>query len=164
MNQTLQAYQHLKNTVSREEIGCTLINLQSATLSARSELSDRDELKNRLANWYNASGWYQTTDATALGMPEQISSLIEGEWHDGKATLSVRLLGPNQYQVTELSVLDEQENNEFCYQEQEIWLRDDLRTSSVNTVKYRHWFQQKDHAWQPVASQFIGFSFVKEQQ
>ncbi|MDO5667632.1 MAG: hypothetical protein Q4G44_07395 [Alcaligenaceae bacterium] len=116
-----------------------------------------------MSHWVNATGWYQTNDSTALGMPEQLSALLEGEWFDGHNSLSVRLLAPNQYQVTKLSTNDQETDSDYCYQDQDIYLRGNLCTSSVNTVRYRQWFQCQEHAWQPVASQFLGFTFTEEQ-
>lgn len=164
MNQTLRHYQHIKqNESARNDLGCALPTLSAASLVIRSELCTADELVQRLAPWYKASGWYQTSSCTALGMPDKVADLLEGEWHDGTTSLSVRLLGPNQYQVTELERQEDDTSEQYCYQEQTIWLRGDLCSESLNAILYRQWFEQKDHAWQAVASQFVGFTFIEEQ-
>lgn len=163
MSQTLTHYNELKNSASlMDDLGCTLPKLTSATLQVRNQLCTTEQLTAKLASWHNAQGWYQMTNSTALGTPATVSNLLEGEWYDGKNSLSVQLLGPNQYQVTELE-MQEAISEAFCYQEQAIWLRENLCSDSQNTVYYRQWFQRKDHAWHAIVSQFIGFTFIKEQ-
>lgn len=164
MNQTLRHYQNIKqNDSERNDLGCALPKLSAASLLVRSERCTADELVERLASWYKTSGWYQTSSCTALGMPDKVGDLLEGEWYDGNSSLSVRLLGPNQYQVTELEMQEDDASERYCYQEQMIWLRGNLCSESVNAILYHQWFEQKDHAWQAVASQFVGFTFIEEQ-
>lgn len=163
MNQTLAHYNELKNSASlMDDLGCTLPKLTSATLQVRNELCTAEQLAAKLAFWHNAQGWYQMSNSTALGAPASVINLLEGEWYDGKKSLSVQLLGPNHYQVTELE-MREAASSDFCYQEQAIWLRENLCSNSQNTVYYRQWFQRKDYAWQAIVSQFVGFTFIKEQ-
>ena len=158
---TLAHYQALRsNQQTRENLGCALPELNGATLICRSQTCTAEQLQAALASWHNAQGWYQTHNCTALGMPESLVTLIEGEWFDGKRSLALRLLGPDQYLLTEMG--DEScEFDDFFYQDQPVWLRGNLSTASVNCAIYRQWFERKAYAYQPVVSQFIGFNFYK---
>lgn len=168
MSQTLLAYQRLKSLPQiQDKIGCSLATVEGANLMINSKLCDLSELKNILSDWLSAKGWYQTSGATGFGIPEQIANLLEGEWHNGQATLSLRLVAPKQYRVTEIQSEAVSTDSDYCYQDQEIYLRGDLYKKSNNTVNaviYRQWFQCKDYAWKPVASQFLGFSYIEEQK
>lgn len=161
MSSALTAYEILKNSDSiKQDFGCALPKLSAALLVVNSQICDAKAMAETLGQWHNAQGWYQTHNSTQLGVPTEVASLLEGEWFDGKNSLSIRLLGANQYQVVEYS---QQENNEghYCYQDQRIWLRSSLmEASQVNCAVYRQWFQLQNFAYKPVVSQFIGF--VKE--
>lgn len=166
MNSALIAYETLKNSDSiKQDFGCALPKLSAALLVVNSQICDTKAMAETLGQWHNAQGWYQTHNSTQLGVPTEAASLLEGEWFDGKSSLSIRLLGANQYQVTEYS--QEESSPEkisegtYCYQDQPIWLRGNLLEGSpVNCAVYRQWFQLKDSAYKPAVSQFVGF--VKE--
>lgn len=162
MNQALVHYENLKQATNSEDtIGIELPKLHAAQLNISSKLCTTAELSNILSPWLAAEGWYQTRNATALGMPEKLNELIEGQWQINKCTLHLRLIGANQYQVTELSQADNTDS-QFCYQDQTIWLRSNLCSSTVNAVNYRHWWQLENHAYRPIAAQFMGLTFIKE--
>lgn len=162
MNPTLRFYEKLKSSDSiKDDLGCALPSLTGATLVSQSTVCSAQKLAETLSKWHNAQGWYQTHDQTTLGMPTELSTLLEGEWFVGNRSLSVRWLCDGQYQVTEIAQ-QSSESNGFCYQDQPIWLRGNLCTDSVNCVIYRQWFQLSDHSYKPVVSQFVGFTYIKE--
>lgn len=163
MSQILRQYQNIKqNGEALKDMGCALPKLGAANLLVRSELCTADKLAARLALWGKNEGWYQTSSCTALGVPDQLDDLLEGEWHDGSISLSIRLLGPDCYQLTELEMQAGDTSERYCYHEQMIWLRGNLCSQSLNVALYRQWFECKDHAWKALTSQFVGFTF-KEQ-
>lgn len=162
MSSVLETYQTLKNSDSiKEDLGCALPKLTSASLTIDSLVCDATTMANTLAKWHNAQGWFQTHNSTQLGVPTETKSLLEGEWFDGKNSLSIRLLGADQYQVVEYCSTESSEDL-YCYQEQPIWLRSNLLSSSANCVVYRQWFKLENHAYKPLVSQFVGFTFIKE--
>lgn len=165
MSQTLAAYHAMnQGSVDVRDMGCELTELKAAKLTIKSDIVDAATLKQRLADWVSAEAWHQSASATRLETPEDLSYLLEGEWFDGKEnSLAVRLVSPNQYQITEYVVDVDDGSEAYCYQEQELYLQPHLtQASGKNIVKYRQWFQCVDHAWQPIASQFLGFGSIKE--
>ncbi|MFT0213024.1 hypothetical protein VQ643_10530 [Pseudomonas sp. F1_0610] len=164
MNSALTHYENLRNSASIvDDLGCALPELYSASLSVENSFCTAEELTAQLADWHSATGWHQTRSSTALGMPNELVELLEGEWTSGAHSLIVRLVGPNRYQVSKQN-MQEAKSADYCYREQLVWLRTDLCTDSINTALYRNWFQLQNHSWQAVASQFVGFTFIKEQK
>lgn len=163
MSSTLTAYQQLKDTAAIKDFGSALPEVKSARLVISSETVTTAELSAKLVAWQDSFGWYQLTNQTALGMPADVSRLLEGEWYQQQtdATLVVRLVQHNQYLLTTMQ-LKQDDSEAFCYNEQSIWLREGLNTAQYNAAIYRHWYELQDDGYRSKASQFVGLKLEKE--
>lgn len=160
---TLQQYQLLtEHPEYKEDLGCELPTLHQGTLIIDHQRCTQAQLAERLAEWQQAQGWYQLSDCTALGMPEDTRFLLEGQWVMGERSLHVQLQGPEHYSLTELASGEASPQSTQCYRDQLIWLRNDLR-GDYNALRYRLWWQQQENgAWRAQMQQFIGLARLEE--
>lgn len=158
---TLAQYQTLSSHT--ELLGCALPTLTAGQIVVTSSICKQTELSKRLAAWLNAKGWYQSASVTGLGMPEQLSDLLEGQWNQGDNSLHLTLLQGDSYQLVEIEKQAEvsSETPAQYYSDQHIWLRPQLK-GQHNALRYRLWFEQQQGAWQPIMQQFVGFDLLED--
>lgn len=158
---TLAHYQSL--SAHSDILGCVLPKLNAGQIVISSRICRHHDLADALAPWLNAAGWYQTTSSTGLGIPEQLSELLEGQWYQGDSSLHLSLLQGDSYQLVDIKPFAEAPATApaQCYSEQHIWLRSQLK-GQYNALRYRFWWQQHQGAWQPIMQQFVGFDLLEE--
>lgn len=157
MNSTLTQYERLRSLEEAHLVGCALPQLTSGKVILQSQPIHYDALGPLLAEWQGAQGWHQLADSTAMGLPADPRTLLEGEWHANQRSLHIKLISPNTYQATLFSV--DEASQQHCYRELALHTRSNLSQGTGDTfIHYRLWYTQNDGAWQPLAQQFIGFS------
>lgn len=156
MNAVLKQYQSLTDSNHTKRFGCQLPKLEAGSITITNKTCAPAELAAELSAWHSAQGWYQLADVTALGMPEQLATLLEGQWATADASLHLRRIAIDQYQLTIFRWADAP-NDHQCYQEQVLLLRGNL-CGTYDALRYRLWWQQQEGAWKPYAQQFIGLT------
>ncbi|KLV01459.1 hypothetical protein ABT56_22135 [Photobacterium aquae] len=149
-------------------LGAVLPKLITASLSVKSQTLSAEQTISEIADFAAEQGWLMLRDGIelCLSAPER-RDFIEGEWCRGDRSLKIKLIGHDQYLVTEFAPSEATQVTQ-AYSEQQIYLRNELKEQTdCNTACYRFWWQQEQSSehrgrWVPLVQQFIGFDHTKE--
>ncbi|WP_125716176.1 hypothetical protein [Pseudoalteromonas rubra] len=146
-----------------ELLGTHLPQLHSADCVVSTERLQYSDLHARLSELKGAAGWAQYADKVmtfeaAQGEGEALptAQLIEGEWYTGTRSVRVRLTGPDQYLLTEMTTHpDNEAQPTMVYRDLSVFCRTDL---PVYKAVYRLWYRRNEaHQWLAHCQQFIGW-------
>lgn len=165
------AYHQLQqNSINNPAIAVNLPEITAGKLSIKSHQMNFSQVASTIANLLPTDGWVMYRDQVTIttNAPER-EDLLEGEWCNQHTSIKVKLLGNNQYLVTQFT-LEKHLDASQCYKEQRHYLRANLLEQTVhNAVNYRQWYQQSTDKvnqgkWQPYAQQFMGFTTIANKE
>lgn len=133
------------------------IKLAKLDVKPQAQLLSLERVKEVFDQFDPDCGWVLYRDALSSSMVDfSRTDIIEGEWCKQNASLRMRLVSPNQYQVTESHLV---EGNTEGYQDIKIRLQP---VSGRTHAQYRIWWRcersgPRQGRWEPYYQQFIGF-------
>ena len=158
------------------KIGIKLPSLKPANFNRQAEILNLENALARINDFAADAGWLMQSDnvmiqsdSTGISLD---SPLIEAQFNKGNSSLHIKLVNNGQYNVVALTsdpiddsdYIDNSQQQNTAYNEQEIYVRNDLaKESGDNIANYRQWWQQEtggdnEGRWQVIAQQFMGFS------
>jgi len=116
-----------------------------------------DKILEELAQFKPVEGWVMYRDYVSISnaLPTR-KDILEAEYTNHNDSLLIKYLGDSTYMATHISCSDTDNTAASGYVEQQIYVRNDLKTNAT-TATYRIWYQEQDHKWIPLVQQFIGF-------
>lgn len=164
---SFEHYQQLQSTSQQnsELLGVKLPALQYGYLDVQHKLLNFTEVCAAVKAFSPSQGWvmYRDNVSQSNQIPER-HDLIEAEYSQGESSLSIRLINPNQYSVSTLT-MQATGATPMAYKTQTILGQ--KRIGEHLAIQYRLWYKQQTEGmnqgrWQAFAQQFIGFTAAQE--
>jgi hypothetical protein len=144
-----------------QSLGIQLPNLIGANISLTGETLSITDAIVHIDNFKPNVGWVMYKDNIEItALSPKRSDVIEAEYSNGTDTISIKHVHSTEYVLTRFTVVES--NDMQAYSNQKLIIRNDLK-AAAKYANYRLWYQQKDHCWQPLAQQFIGFATTQSQ-
>lgn len=156
-------------------LGCKLPQLNAGKLEIDTNTQSTTDIVKLISNFEAKQGWVMYRDSLeiATGIADGRTDFIEGEWSKGEHSLKVKLLANDRYMSIEFSpcqIGKQADNQDEAYSDQIVFVTNQLKgklSEGTNAACYRLWWKQENDGehqgrWVPLAQQFMGFCYTKE--